>query len=49
MNKNSNTGSKNNCNPLVLNYIRPKCEEDIVVPFLDNNNVEERQDMKLQL
>ena len=42
MKENSNTGSENNCNPLVLNYIRPKCEEDIVVPFLDNNNVEER-------
>ena len=42
MKENSNTGDENNCNPLVLNYIRPKCEEDIVVPFQDNNNVEER-------
>ena len=42
MKENSNTGNENNCNPLVLNYIRPKCEEDIIVPFQDNYNVEER-------
>ena len=40
MKENTNTGNENNCNPLVLNYIRPKCEEDIVVPF-QNDNVEE--------
>ena len=42
MKENTNTGNENNCNPLVLDYIRPKCEEDITVPFQNNNNVEER-------
>ena len=51
MKENSNTGNEVNINPLVLNYIRPKCEEDIIVPFSDDNNIEERlkKDMKLQL
>ena len=43
--ENTNTGNENannNSNPLVLNYIRPKCEEDIIVPFNDNYNVEEK-------
>ena len=42
MKENSNSGNEINANPLVLNYIRPKCEEDIEVPFQDNNNVEEK-------
>ena len=42
MKENNNAGNENNCNPLVLNYIRPKCEEDIVVPFQENNNIDER-------
>ncbi len=42
MKENSNTGNENNCNPLVLDYIRPKTEEDIIVPFQDNYQVEER-------
>ena len=42
MKENSDVGDANNCNPLVLDYIRPKCEEDITIPFQDNNNVEER-------
>ena len=41
MKENTNEGNETNINPLVLNYVRPKCEEDITVPFLDNNNVEE--------
>ena len=42
MKENDNTGNNNNSNPLVINYIRPKCEEDVVVPFQDNYNVEEK-------
>ena len=42
MKENSNTGTEVNANPLVLNYIRPKNEEDIVVPYQDNYNVEEK-------
>ena len=42
MKENNSTGTETNFNPLVLNYIRPKCEEDIVVPFQDNYNVEEK-------
>ena len=42
MKENSNTGNEINANPLVLNYIRPKNEEDIVVPYQDNYNVEEK-------
>ena len=42
MKENSNPGSDVNPNPLVLNYIRPKNEEDIVVPYQDNYNVEEK-------
>ena len=42
MKENSNTGSEINANPLVLNYIRPKNEEDIVVPYQDNYNIEEK-------
>ena len=42
MKENTNTGNDNNSNPLILNYIRPKCEEDIVVPFEDNYNIEEK-------
>ena len=42
MKENSNTGNENNSNPLVLNYIRPKCEEDLLVPYQDNYNVEEK-------
>ena len=42
MKENTNVGNENNANPLVLDYIRPKCEEDIVVPYRDNYNVEEK-------
>ena len=42
MKENTNVGNENNANPLVLDYIRPKCEEDIVVPYNDNYNVEEK-------
>ena len=42
MKENENTENNNNSNPLVINYIRPKGEEDIVVPFQDNYNVEEK-------
>ena len=42
MKENENIGNKNNPNPFVLNYIRPKGEEDIVVPFQDNYNVDEK-------
>ena len=42
MKENTNTGNEVNLNPLVLDYIRPKCEEDITVPFSDDNNIEER-------
>ena len=42
MKENSNTGNENNANPLVLNYIRPKTEEDILVHFSDDYNVEEK-------
>ena len=42
MKENSNTGNENNANPLILDYIRPKTEEDITVPFQDNNLVDEK-------
>ena len=38
MKENMNTGNENNINPLVLNFIRPKCEEDLNIPFSNNNN-----------
>ena len=41
MKENSNVGDENNVNPLILDYIRPKCEEDITVPFKDNNLVDQ--------
>ena len=40
--ENTNVGNENNANPLVLDYIRPKFEEDILVPYVDNYNVEEK-------
>ena len=42
MKENINSGNENNYNPLVLDYIRPKCEEDLEVPFQDNYLVEEK-------
>ena len=41
MKENSNVGNENNTNPLVLDYIRPKTEEDIEVQFRDNYQVED--------
>ena len=38
MKENSNAGNENNINPLVLDFIRPKCEEDLNLIF-DNNNI----------
>jgi len=42
MKENTNTGDEFNANPLVLDYIRPKNEEDITVPYQDNYNEEEK-------
>ena len=42
MKENNSSETDANFNPLILNYIRPKCEEDIIVPFQDNYNVEEK-------
>ena len=39
--ENIDIGDGKNINPLVLDFIRPKCEEDLVVPFQDNYIVEE--------
>ena len=39
MKENSNVGGENNVNPLILDYIRPQSEEDIIVAFNDDNNV----------
>ena len=36
--ENNNSYNKNDINSLILNYIRPKCEEDMVTSFQDNNN-----------
>ena len=41
MKENIDTGNETNVNPLVLDYIRPNCEPDLVVPFQDNYVVEE--------
>ena len=37
MKENMNTGNDSNLNPLVLDFIRPKCEEDLNIPFNNNN------------
>ena len=36
MKENENNGNEPNLNPFVLNYIRPKNDEDIIVPFQNN-------------
>ena len=37
--ENNNSYNESNINSLILNYIRPKCEEDMVISFQDNNNL----------
>ena len=40
-----------NYNPLILNYIRPKCEEDLSIPFNfeDNSNLKEKYKSRYEL
>ena len=49
MKENSNSGNENNFNPLILDFIRPKCEEDITVPFDDKNNVPENLKLRYEI
>jgi len=39
--ENNSTDNDNPANSLILNYIRPKCEEDMALSFQDNNNFNE--------
>ena len=38
----NSTDNENPANSLILNYIRPKCEEDMAISFQDNNNFNEK-------
>ena len=40
--ENNSADNNNSVNSLILNYIRPKCEEDMVLSFQDNNNLNEK-------
>ncbi len=40
--ENNSADNNNSINSLILNYIRPKCEEDMVLSFQDNNNLNEK-------
>ena len=40
--ENNSADNNNSVNSLILNYIRPKCEEDMVLSFQDNNNLSEK-------
>ena len=40
--ENNSADNNNSVNSLILNYIRPKCEEDMDLSFQDNNNLNEK-------
>ena len=40
--ENNSADNNNSVNSLILNYIRPKCEEDMAISFDDNNNLNEK-------
>ena len=47
--ENNNTENENNINPLILEFIRPQCEEDINLPFNDNNNVDQNYKKRYEI
>ena len=49
MKENENNGNEPNLNPFVLNYIRPKNEEDIIVPFQDNYNLDKKLESRYEI